>query len=44
MRWAAGHVGYVGEIKNAYKILVGKPERDHSEDLGVDERTALKWI
>jgi hypothetical protein len=27
----------MGEMRNAYKILVGKPEgRDHSEDLGVD--------
>jgi hypothetical protein len=31
-------------MRNAYKILVGKPgERDHSEDLGVDGRI-LKWI
>jgi len=22
----AGHVKHIGEIKNAYKILVGKPE------------------
>jgi hypothetical protein len=26
MRWA-GHVAYMGEKKNAYKILIGKPER-----------------
>jgi hypothetical protein len=25
MRWA-GHVAYMTEIRNAYKILVGKPE------------------
>jgi hypothetical protein len=26
-----------GEIRNTYKILVGKPEiRDHLEDLGAD--------
>jgi hypothetical protein len=25
MRWA-GHVACIGEMKNAYKILVGKPE------------------
>jgi hypothetical protein len=38
MRWA-GHVGRMGEVRNAYKILVGKPEeRDHSEDLSVDGR------
>jgi hypothetical protein len=22
----AGHVGYIGEKRNSYKILVGKPE------------------
>jgi hypothetical protein len=25
MRWA-GHVAHMGEIRNAYNILVGKPE------------------
>jgi hypothetical protein len=25
MRWA-GHVAHMGEIRNAYRILVGKPE------------------
>jgi hypothetical protein len=25
MRWA-GHVAFMGEKKNAYKVLVGKPE------------------
>jgi hypothetical protein len=29
MRWA-GHVVEMGEMRNAYKILVGKPKgRDH---------------
>jgi len=36
MRWA-GHVARMGEMRNAYSILVGKSEgRDHLEDLGVD--------
>jgi hypothetical protein len=36
MRWA-GTVARVGEIRNAYKILVGEHEgKDHSENLGVD--------
>jgi hypothetical protein len=26
----------MGEMRNAYKIMVGKPERDHLEDLDVD--------
>jgi len=36
MKWA-GHVASMGDIRNAYKILVGKREgKAHSEDLGVD--------
>jgi hypothetical protein len=35
MRWA-GHVARVGQMINACKIFVGKPDgRDHSEDLDV---------
>jgi hypothetical protein len=35
----------MGRMRNAYTILVGKPEgRDHSEDLGVDEKIILEWI
>jgi hypothetical protein len=44
MRWA-GHEAHMGEIRNAYNILVGKPEgKDHTENLGIDERIILKWI
>jgi hypothetical protein len=33
----------MSEMRNAYRILMGKPEvRDHSEDL--DWRIILKWI
>jgi hypothetical protein len=33
MRW----ISHMGVMRNAYKILVGKPEgRDHAEDLGID--------
>jgi hypothetical protein len=28
MRWA-GHVARMGERRNAYRLLVGKKERDH---------------
>jgi hypothetical protein len=42
VRWK-GHAACVGEMRNAYKILVGKLEgRDHSEELGVDTRIILK--
>jgi len=36
----------VGEKSYAYRVLVGKPERerDHLEDLGVDGRIILKYI
>jgi hypothetical protein len=36
----AGYVSCMGELKNVYKILVGKPEGRHS----IDEMTILKWI
>jgi hypothetical protein len=38
MRWA-GHVAQMGETRNAYRILVGKPEG--KRPLGW---TVLKWI
>jgi hypothetical protein len=30
------------EVRNAYQNVVGKPERKHSGDLGVDEVMALR--
>jgi hypothetical protein len=32
-----------GERKSVSTVLVGKPERDHLEDLDVDRRIILKW-
>jgi hypothetical protein len=32
------------EKRNVYRILVGKPERDHWEDQDVGGWTILKWI
>jgi hypothetical protein len=44
IRWM-GHVAHMGEMRNACKILVRKPEgRYHLEDLGVDGRIILEWI
>jgi hypothetical protein len=44
MRWA-GHVARMGERRNVYRVLVGKPEgKDHLEDQGVDGRMGSKWI
>jgi hypothetical protein len=35
----------MGEMRNAYDILVGKPEgKRHSEYLGVGEKIILEWI
>jgi hypothetical protein len=35
----------MGEMRNAYKMLVGKPEGKRSlEHLGVDGRIILEWI
>jgi hypothetical protein len=43
MRWA-GHVARMGEGRNLYRGLVGKPERKvHLEDQGVDGRMGSKW-
>jgi hypothetical protein len=32
------------EIRNAYIILVGKPEGRRPQDFGVDGKIILKWI
>jgi hypothetical protein len=35
----------MGETRDAYMVLVGKPEvRNHLKDPGVDGRIILKWI
>jgi hypothetical protein len=44
MIWV-GHVARMGESRGADSVLVRKSEeRNHLEDLGVDERIILKWI
>jgi hypothetical protein len=41
----AGYVARMGEKKNAYRVLVGNPERKRPlEDLDVDGRTLLRFI
>jgi hypothetical protein len=34
----------MGEERKVYKVLVGKKERDHSEDQGVGGKMGSKWI
>jgi hypothetical protein len=44
MRWT-WHVARMGERRDAYRFLVGKPEgSNHLEDLDVDGNIILKWI
>jgi hypothetical protein len=43
MRWA-GLVARMGEGRNVYRVLVGKPEGKRPlEDRGVDGRMGLEW-
>jgi hypothetical protein len=43
MRWM-GLVARMGEGRNEYRVLVGKPEgKSHLEDQGVDGRMGSKW-
>jgi hypothetical protein len=42
MRWE-DQVAHVGEMRNAYKIFVGKGN-GHSDDLGVDGKIILEWM
>jgi hypothetical protein len=38
-------VAHMGEMRNAYKMLVGKQKgRDHFEERGVNVRILLKFI
>jgi hypothetical protein len=44
MRWAED-AARMGEMRNAHKILVGKPEViNHSDDLGIDGKIILEGI
>jgi hypothetical protein len=43
-RWA-GHVARMGEKRNAYRLLVGKPEgKNHYEDQDIGGWIILGWI
>jgi hypothetical protein len=43
MRWT-GHVACMGEGRNVYRVLVGKPEgEDHLKDQSIDGRMGSEW-
>jgi hypothetical protein len=43
MRWA-GHVARMGDGRNMYRVLVGKPGgKDRLKDQGVEGRMGPKW-
>jgi hypothetical protein len=45
VQYPVAAVTRMGDMRNAYKILVGKPEgKNHSGDLGVDGKIILEWI
>jgi hypothetical protein len=45
MIYYGGNINTNAKLRNAHKILVGKPEgRDNLEDLDVDGRIVLKCI
>jgi hypothetical protein len=44
MKWA-GHVACMGEERNVYKVLMGKPEgKNNNKDQGVDGTMGSEWI
>jgi hypothetical protein len=42
IKWA-GRVAGMGEKRNAYGVLVGKPERKRPQDLDINAAIILKW-
>jgi hypothetical protein len=43
MGWA-GLVARMEDRRDAYRVLVGRPEGDHLEDTRIDGKIILKWI
>jgi hypothetical protein len=44
MTWT-GHVACMGDMRNAYRIFVEKPEENRPpRDLGVYEKIILEWM
>jgi hypothetical protein len=45
MRKTLEYIVGIRKMRNAYKIVVGKPDRKrHLGDLGADEKITLRWI
>jgi len=44
MKWL-GHVAHMGKRKDAYRVLVVRPEGNNNLKFrGVDDRIILKWV
>jgi hypothetical protein len=39
-----GHAVHMGEMKNAYKIFIGKPRRRWEDNIRMTDRKCVDWV